>query len=385
MRFHLKNLRIQRGAIWLAIFVAVGAVGGLAFIFSGAFNVAANERHFDLTQRIIKIVLDRSVAVRGGAGEPPADLGEDHMVRLGALHFATGCAACHGRPGHPASPIVQGMYPAPPPLDFAGEGWSSSELAWIVHSGFKMTGMPAWAGLGRADEVWPVIAYIEALPEIDAARYAALAGRAAATASGEALPLGDVAASVPFCEACHGAPGAPAVSDRVPPLGAQSPQYLLRALDEYRHDVRQSGMMEPIAAELTDDEVRALAAHFGKARAGAQPQSTPADRPGRGAPATKGEALARLGDPSRDIPACFGCHGADARPDFPRLQGLSEWYIANQLELFRSGVRARTPWARVMSKVAERLGDDDVKAVAAYLGGLGADADEAPVARGATP
>lgn len=374
MRRHLANLRLERGLIWLTIFVALGAVGGLAFVFSGAFNVAANERHFNLTERIIKIVLDRSVAVRGGGAEPPADLGEKHMVRLGARHFETGCAACHGRPGKPASPIVQGMYPTPPPLGIAGKEWSSSELAWIVHSGFKMTGMPAWAGASREDEVWPLVAYIEALPGIDPAAYEALVGTSMATL--EPLPLGDIAASIQLCQACHGGSGQPAVSDRVPPLGDQSPRYLERALDEYRRGVRQSGMMEPIAADLTDEQVYALATHFGNAGEAGQMPSMPANEP-----QTEGAQLAWRGDRSRDIPACFGCHGADAGPDFPRLQGLSQWYLANQIDLFRSGARARSPQARVMARIAERLSDEDVIAVAAYLGGRGADVAKAPVAR----
>ncbi|MEJ8570470.1 c-type cytochrome [Microbaculum marinum] len=357
---HLRQLRLARGAVWLAIFVSFGVLAGVVFIASGAYNVAANERHFNITESLITFALDRSVSVRGERRSVP-DLDDPGLVRLGALHFENGCAACHGRPGRPASPIVQGMYPSPPPLDGAAREWSVPELGWIVHNGLKMTGMPAWPGKGREDEVWPVVAFIMAIPEIDAAEYDTLTGP---VAHGKSLPIRDPETMAEFCEACHGSAESPPASALAPPLTNQSPEYLYRSLEEYRAGLRQSGMMEPIAAELSDDQMRALAMRLGGPPGAVKPPPIPAGR------LSPGAELAWRGDPARDLPSCFGCHGERAGPDFPRLQGLSGRYVANQLELFRNGVRGLSAQGRVMAHVAGRLSDDDMEAVAEYIGRL---------------
>lgn len=358
----LPDLRWQRGVIWLLIFVTAAALGAVAFVASGAFNVAANSRHFTLTEDIISFALDRSIALRGGARKAP-NLDEPGLVRLGALHFENGCAACHGRPGDPASPIAQNMYPSPPSLHRAAEEWTDSELAYIVYSGLKMTGMPAWAGMDRDDEVWPLVAYIKALPDIDASEYAALVDPAGAADA--ILAIGNVATNVAHCESCHGSATSRPVVPDVPSLTNQSPQYLQRSLEAYRGNLRQSGLMEPIAAEMTDSDVRMFALHFGSEVPPAWPPPPAQDEMSAGA------RLFWRGVPSDGIPACSHCHNRNAGPAFPRLNELSERYVGVQLQLFRSGVRANTPQSKIMAKIAERLSDQDVKAVAEYIGGMG--------------
>lgn len=367
----LFDLRLERGLVWIGIFMSIAALGAVAFVMSGVFNVAANVRHFGITEKIIGLALDRSVALRGG-GSIEQELDEPGLVRLGALHFEIGCAACHGRPGQPASPIAQNMYPAPPSLDGAATEWSDSELAWIVYSGLKMTGMPAWSGKGREEEVWPLVAYIKALPEIDNSEYSVLVRPA--IAPDVPMALGPIQATVQYCESCHGSASEAPVTSMVPPLSIQSPRYLHRSLEIYRENLRQSGIMEPIAAELTDETISALASHFG--RRAPSPPVPPAN-----GEVSEGARLAWRGAPARDIPACFGCHGKEASPQFPQLQGLSERYVGRQLELFRSGVRAPTPEAQVMARIARRLSDADVKAVADYIGQMAGGAQQVEAAR----
>jgi cytochrome c553 len=60
--------------------------------------------------------------------------------------------------------------------------------------------------------------------------------------------------------------------------------------------------------------------------------------------------------------ACHGPQGNSANPDWPRLAGQSAVYIAEQLKLFRSGVRDNA----VMKPLAAALSDQDIADLAVY-------------------
>jgi cytochrome c553 len=63
---------------------------------------------------------------------------------------------------------------------------------------------------------------------------------------------------------------------------------------------------------------------------------------------------------------CAGCHGPNgnsANPEWPRLAGQSAVYIAEQLNLFKSQVRANP----VMMPMASGLSDKDINDVAVYF------------------
>jgi cytochrome c553 len=64
--------------------------------------------------------------------------------------------------------------------------------------------------------------------------------------------------------------------------------------------------------------------------------------------------------------ACTACHGPNGNstnPEWPRLAGQSAVYIAEQLRLFRSGVRNNP----IMKPLAASLSDQDINDVAVYF------------------
>jgi len=66
---------------------------------------------------------------------------------------------------------------------------------------------------------------------------------------------------------------------------------------------------------------------------------------------------------------CAACHGLDGNPSdpqYPRLAGMPERYIANQLHLFKSGQRT-TGMAAVMLPFASALSAQDMRDVGAYF------------------
>lgn len=344
------------------IYGALAAIGaavllGAAFILSGVYNVAASARHFYLTEWFLELTLRRSINTQSIGVEVPS-LADRSLVRLGARHFVTGCQPCHAGPGLEPSPIATGMYPAAPPLGANVESWLDRELFFIVRHGLKYTGMPQWAGAGRDDEVWPLVAFIRQLPDMSPDEYAALTGASRTVRFDFFVDV----ASQTFCEACHGGPDSGPVADLAPALKGQNAAYLLRALEEYADGARESGMMEPIAASLDPETRRRLAEAFAAMPAAPAAESDPAS-------AAIGQQIAVTGLPQQNVPPCLACHGGARSPHFPRLDGLSAAYIANQVRLFREGVRGGTPYSAVMAPIASRLSEEQAAAVGTYFAG----------------
>lgn len=364
----------RRRAIAYGAILVVGVLlaGGAIFVLSGIYNVAASAAHFYITDRIIKLTLWRSIDMHSNGVDDAPDLDRPELVRLGALHFANGCQACHAGPGVRQSPIAEGMYPAAPLLSQRAAEWNDEELFWIVRHGLKFTGMPQWTGEGRDDEVWPVVAFLRALPGMSPQDYAGLTG--IVPAPGFALPTSPQSL-IETCVSCHGDASRPPVSGMVPSLNGQSEAYLVRALEEYALDLRQSGMMEPLAAGLSRVAIAELAATFST-----YPPVTRPPEGGTGGDLEEGERIARQGLPQQRLPACLSCHNAQSSPQFPVIAGLPEHYIRTQLTLYRDGVRGASPYGAIMRRMAERLTEDQVAGVAAYIARLEPEASGRPVA-----
>jgi cytochrome c553 len=250
-------------------------------------------------------------------------------------------------------------------LSDAVRRWTPRELFWIVKNGLKYTGMPAWVAPHRDDEVWAIVAFLRRLPELDEATYGALARsdlpRRLDTLSG-ADDSHTRSAAVASCARCHG-DGASAPAGRyVPRLAGQSYEYLKTALRQYAEGVRQSGIMQPIAARLSGDEIRRLSEYYSALPpARTDISSMPPDR------IERGRSIATAGVPTEGIPPCLACHRQSAREMFPRLAGQHAPYIANQLKLWQRSLRDDSVTGAIMAPIARRLSPRQIEDVAAYF------------------
>ena len=141
------------------------------------------------------------------------------------------------------------------------------------------------------------------------------------------------------CTACHGAQAEGNRQLNAPKLAGQAGWYLARQLKDFKEGIRgthekdvYAKQMIPFAQTLADDAaIRNVVAYI---------TSLPDARP----------ASTVLGDPSRGkklYATCQSCHGVDGRgvwsTSAPRLANMSDWYLARQLQNFRSGIRGTHP------------------------------------------
>lgn len=164
------------------------------------------------------------------------------------------------------------------------------------------------------------------------------------------------------CAACHGADGNSGTPEN-PKLAGQHPQYLVKQLREYKSGKRKNAVMSGIAATLSDDDM----VNIGYWLAGKQA------KPGFAKDkelVILGERIYRGGIAERKIAACAGCHspnGAGIPAQFPRISGQHAEYSKAQLTAFRDGIRVNNA---VMTGVAARLNDREIRAVSDYMAGL---------------
>lgn len=166
------------------------------------------------------------------------------------------------------------------------------------------------------------------------------------------------------CAACHGMDGGGGADPSWPKLAGQIPEYLVQQLQAFKAGARKNPIMNGMAAPLSDQDMRDIAAYY-------------ANQPLRqGAAATKelaqaGERLYRGGNSQLGVPACMSCHGPTGHgipPRFPRVTGQNAAYAGKQLVDFRGNQRVDSNG--IMNPVAVRLTDADIKAVSEYMAGL---------------
>ncbi len=185
-----------------------------------------------------------------------------------------------------------------------------------------------------------------------------------------APPIGDAASGqgkAAACGGCHGMDGNSAMG-MFPKLAGQVPSQFRKQIADFKSGSRSDPMMTGMAALVGDQDGWDLAAWFASTR----PLSAPADP----AVAAAGEAIFRWGKPEAGLVACGGCHNRRGEGydrglpgGVPAVRGQHPDYTAKQLFAFKDGSR-KNDWNGVMRNVASRLSDEEIRSLAAYIGGL---------------
>jgi mono/diheme cytochrome c family protein len=150
---------------------AAGLVAVLLYIAVGGYDVAASIPHQGLVYWATKTMMTRSVKLRARNIQAPAGFSRAQVL-AGFRTFDAHCVSCHGAPGTGGREAsADGMTPIPPYLVDAPRQWSPGELYWIIRNGVKMTGMPAWDRTCTDREIWELVAFLQAFPEMNAAAY----------------------------------------------------------------------------------------------------------------------------------------------------------------------------------------------------------------------
>ncbi len=153
------------------------------------------------------------------------------------------------------------------------------------------------------------------------------------------------------CLDCHGANGISAGLPG-PTLAGQNQTYLIATLTEYKTGKRNDPMMAPIAAAMSDADIKDIAAYFSSLKCKSA--------------ANTAEQTAAAHEAGASV--CVNCHGANgssADRGWPNLVGQSKDYIVGTLKAYAGGQRPNT----AMNALAKGMNDADVEKLAAYYAG----------------
>src|SRR5262249_2628220 len=121
---------------------------------------------------------------------------------------------------------------------------------------------------------------------------------------------------------------------------------------------RRNSQMGPLAADLTDNQIKLLAAYFAR------------QTPDRNEAVAGNLALERRGQATAAAKNCAASHGEHPTggPLGPRLAGQGEIYLTGQLAAFKLG-ELKDP-TQAMNQIAGSLSEEEIKTTARYVAGL---------------
>jgi cytochrome c553 len=202
-----------------------------------------------------------------------------------------------------------------------------------------LTVAQAQQGVDRAAGAGDIVAHFKALETDPALMQAALLrGRKVAA----------------FCANCHGANGTSTLPD-VPNLAGQNSLYLLEQMQRFVDGRRKDPFMGGMIRAMTETERMDVVAFLSgqKVVIGAIDSAALVGR---------GKSIYSQ--------ICFRCHGDQGMGDarIPRLAGQQKAYLVRSLKRYRDGTGERIE--PLMAANTRHLTDEDISAVAAYVGSM---------------
>ncbi|WHZ11192.1 MAG: Cytochrome c family protein [Burkholderiaceae bacterium] len=161
--------------VTVAATLGVLVVGAGVFVYSGVYDIGADDAHTRPMSAVLQTLRERAIEVRAKDLAVP-DLGDPQLVLKGAGQYAAMCAGCHLAPGRKDSELRMGLYPQPPNL--SRERVDPKQAFWIIKHGIKMSAMPAWGRSHDDPTIWSMVAFLQKLPDMTPAEYQDMVAKA---------------------------------------------------------------------------------------------------------------------------------------------------------------------------------------------------------------
>jgi len=156
------------------------------------------------------------------------------------------------------------------------------------------------------------------------------------------------------CTMCHGARGLSQAD--TPNLAGQYPVTIYKELVDFKTGARASAIMAPLVTDLSDADMRDLAAYY------AYLPRIITLGPAAGEP----PRIVASGAPLRGIAPCGACHGeVDSKASAAWLEGQPAVYLRTQLGAFATGAR-HNDIAEQMRNVARGMTAAEIDAASGY-------------------
>ena len=148
-------------SLTLAAAIAAGYI-----LSTGVYNMAATEKHWLITEKLIEWMRINSIDAHADALQVP-EMDEAEYLTVGAIHYNAMCTECHLAPGLEPTELAQGLYPQAPVFG-QRQPLSSTEAIekqanayfWIIKNGSPGSQMPPYQLFLSDDQIWKLVLYI---------------------------------------------------------------------------------------------------------------------------------------------------------------------------------------------------------------------------------
>ena len=150
----------------IVITILVLLIGCLGLALLGFLPTRANSAPPEMERHIAMSALDNSVerhAPRVNNPVPPTD---ENLI-AGIKIYTMNCALCHGGIDRQPSALEKSFYPPPPSLILHPPDDPEWRVFYVIRTGVRYTGMPAWDKTLSEPDIWKLTAFltrVEKLP-----------------------------------------------------------------------------------------------------------------------------------------------------------------------------------------------------------------------------
>jgi len=149
----------------IVIAVLVLLIGGFGLALLGFLPTRANISPPKMERLIAMSALDNSVerhAPRLNSPVPPTD---ENLIE-GLKIYTMNCAGCHGGIDRQPSALEKSFYPPAPNLLLHPPDDAEWHIFYVIRTGVRYTGMPAWDKMLSEPDIWKLAAFLTRLNKL---------------------------------------------------------------------------------------------------------------------------------------------------------------------------------------------------------------------------
>ena len=149
----------------IIITLVVLLIGSFGLALLGFLPTRANSAPPEMERHLAMSALDNSVerhAPRSNNPVPPTD---ENLIE-GLKIYTMNCALCHGGIDRRPSAFEKSFYPPPPSLILHPPDDPEWHVFYVIRTGVRYTGMPAWDKTLSESDLWKVTAFLSRLEKL---------------------------------------------------------------------------------------------------------------------------------------------------------------------------------------------------------------------------
>lgn len=149
----------------IIITLLVIVFGGVGAALLGFLPTQANVDPPQMERHIAMSALDNSVERHAPRITNPVPPTDENLIS-GLKIYAMNCALCHGDLDGQPSALAKSLYPPPPNLVMHPPDDAEWHVAYVIRTGVRYTGMPAWDKALSDSDIWKVTAFLTRLQKL---------------------------------------------------------------------------------------------------------------------------------------------------------------------------------------------------------------------------